>query len=153
MNATNDNIMNQTRSILTCIVLLLSIASLSGQKQVLSLQIIEADKQIDSLFRDNFRRLESYKQVFIIKEPGFSMTEFSEPDNKEVYKFVDLLILLSGIPSDSIICQKGWKHEYQSWNDKKITEWELWYNKNAKNLNYQVVLDRKTAIDNRWGKK
>ncbi len=145
--------MNSPRILITNLIFLISISNVLCQKQVLSQKIIGAERRVDSLFRYNFYRLENYKQVFIVKHPGFSMIEFCEPENKEVYKFVDLLVKLSGITCDSTICQAGWKNEYGTWNDEKVTEWELWYNKNAKKLNYQNVLKQKTSIDLIWGNK
>ena len=145
--------MNSPRILITTLIFLLSISNVLCQKQVLSQKIIGAERRVDSLFRYNFYRLENYKQEFIVKHPGFSMIEFCEPENKEVYKFVDLLVKLSGITCDSTIYQAGWNNEYGTWNDEKVTEWELWYNKNAKKLNYQNVLKQKTSIDLKWGNK
>lgn len=145
--------MNSSKIVLATLIFLLSISNVLCQKHVLSQKFIDAESNIDSLFRSNFYRLETYKQEFKLKNPGFSMTEFYEPENKEVYKFVDLLVKLSGINCDSTIYQEGWNHEYGTWNDEKVSEWEIWYNKNANQLNYQKVLKQKRIIDLNWDNK
>jgi hypothetical protein len=125
----------------------------NAQEQLIDNYFIGADKKIDSLFRVNFRFLEKYDQIFKIKNPEFSMTEFYEPENKDVYKFVELLTRISGIQCNSEKKQEGWYNSYCTWDNHMLNDWESWYTHNAKGLKWQEIISIKDEIDKKWANK
>ena len=123
-----------------------------GQSVLINNNIIGAEEKVDSFFRTNFQKLEQYDQTFQIPNPDFSTVIFSEPENKEIYQFVELLSVLSQMDCDSIIKQEHWTNNYCTWTPITIDKWKKWYIKNAKSLNWDTIIVEQNKVLGRWEK-
>ena len=144
--------MDKVVSISLLLLIQLGFFNSFGQHILISNDIIGAEEKVDSLFRYNFQKLEHYEQTFQISNPDFSTVIFNEPENKEIYKFVDLITVLSRIDCDSIIKQNHWTNSYCTWTPVTIDEWKNWYIKNAKHLKWENILAEQYKVLGKWNK-